>query len=297
LIESGSDGRVDLGAVAGAVRHYAAAGVHGVYTADTASEFYAFEFDEWNDLATHFRTVARDHALPAGIGCTWTNQAGSLRRIARARELGYENIHLSQPYWIRLNEEAQRIFWRAVAETADGLPIIVYAGSQGQFLLNGSTLKRLCDHCPAIVGTKSLGFDAVSTNSMFAECPELAHFVHEQVLVFWMGLGAAGCFSNLAAFSPALALDWFAHIEGKRWQLAFEIQRRVNRFFEDGGVPIRQGGYTLDKSMAELGRVPGATRGQRPPYAAVPDALFDQMRTAARRHLPEFLPGTWRTES
>ncbi len=291
LIESGDGGRVDLGAVSLSVRHFAAAGVHGTYTADTASEFYAMEFDEWEDLAIFFRASARDACLPAGIGCTWTNHTGSLRRIECARELGYDNIHLSQPYWVRLNPAAQETFWRAVGEAAgDTLKVIVYAGSQGQFPLDGESLLRLREYCPAIAGTKTLGFDAVATNSLLARCPDLAHFVHEQVLCGWSGLGAAGCFSNLAGLAPAFAVKWFGHIERGDWPAAFDIQRRVNRFYEEGAVPVRRAGYFLDKAMAVVGGVPGITTRQRPPHAAVPPELLRGLQSAARRHLPELFP-------
>ncbi|MCC5807091.1 MAG: dihydrodipicolinate synthase family protein [Opitutales bacterium] len=288
LIESGEDGRVDLEAVAMSVKHFAESGIHGIYTADTASEFYTMEFEEWEDLAVHFRAAAREAGLPAGIGCTWTNQAGSLKRIERARELGYDNIHLSQPYWVRLNSAAQETFWKAAGEAAgNDLKIIVYAGSQGQFPLDGESLLRLRNYCPAIAGSKSLGFDAVATNSLLARCPDLAHFVHEQVLCAWSALGAVGCFSNLAGLAPAFAVDWFGYIERGEWAAAFEIQRRVNRFYEEGAVPIRRAGYFLDKAMAVIGGVPGLTTRQRPPHASVPADLIDALRAAVRRHLPE----------
>lgn len=127
LIETRPDGRLDLDVVTASTEHFIKAGVHGLYTADTASEFYTMEFDEWNELVTHFRSITRASRIPVGVGCTWTNQAGVLKRIARARELSFDNIHLSQPYWIRLNEPSQRIYWQSVAEVAGDLPIFVYA--------------------------------------------------------------------------------------------------------------------------------------------------------------------------
>ncbi|MBM3853066.1 MAG: dihydrodipicolinate synthase family protein [Verrucomicrobia bacterium] len=281
LIENRTDGRVDLDRITEATRYFAAAGVHGVYTADTASEFYTMEFEEWDELAGHFRQVAAACGKRAGIGCTWTNQAGILRRVARARELHYDNIHLSQPYWFRLNEAAQETYWRAVGEAAEGLPIIVYAGSQGQLPIDGPLLGRLREHCPSIVGTKSPGFDGVATSSLLVHCPEMAHFVNDQV-------GAAGAFSTLVLLCPPLALHWFKLMEEDRWTEAFEIQRRVARFYEQGVGPIRRAGYAIDKAVAHLGRVPGATRGQRPPYRPVPVELYARMEAAARSHLPEF---------
>jgi dihydrodipicolinate synthase/N-acetylneuraminate lyase len=288
LLECDAAGRIDLAAIEAGTRHFAAAGVHGVYTADTASEFYTLEFEEWNELATHFRAVAHACKLPAGIGCTWTNQAGALRRIARARELGYDHIHLSQPYWFKLNDAAQRTFWRAVAEVAGDLPIVVYTGSQGQLPLDGALLRHLRDHCPAIAGTKSAGFDSVATVSLLLACPDLSHLVHETVLCAWVAQGAAGSFSNLVALCPALALRWFGLMAAGQWAEAFAIQVRVNCFYEEGLLPIRRAGYVADKAMFALGRVPGATRTLRPPYPAVPDDLFRGLEAAARRHLPEF---------
>lgn len=118
LIETGTDGRIDLRPLRAVCERFVRAGVDGLYTADTASEFYAMEFEEWNELVTEFRRIARELGAPAGAGCTWTNQAGALRRVARAAELGFDNIHLSQPYWLRLNAPAQREFWRAVQQCA-----------------------------------------------------------------------------------------------------------------------------------------------------------------------------------
>ncbi len=291
LIETTANGRLNLDAVSVAVSHFAAAGVHGVYTADSASEFYALEYDEWNKLATHFRAQAAAVGLSAGVGCTWTNQAGALRRVARARELGFDNIHLSPPYWLPLNREAEETFWRAVDKTASDLPIIVYAGSRGQFNLNGRLLQRIRSFCPAVCGTKSLGFDAVATNSLLTECADMAHFVHEQVYALWAGLGAVGCFSNLAGLCPAIILDLHRAVCCGAWQRAFELQWRINAFYQYGAVPVREAGFMLDKAMATLGAVPGATREMRPPYRAVPNELFEGLQRAARRYLPECFGG------
>lgn len=288
LLECTPDDRLDLEGITASARHFAAASVHGIYTGDTASEFYTLEYPEWNELATHVRAVAREHGIRVGVGCTWTNQKGVLQRIARARELGFDNIHLSQPYWIKLNEPAQRTYWRAVAAVAGDLPIIVYAGSQGQFPLDGNILSRLREWCPAIAGTKFSGFDAVATNSLLVRHPDLCHFVHEQVLCSWMALGAAGCFSNLVGLCPGLTMRWFDLISRAEWARAFEIQVRVNRFYEEGVVPIRRAGYVLDKAMLQLGGVPGVTRTQRAPYMPLPDDLYHGLQAAARKHLPEF---------
>lgn len=287
VIQTHAGGGIEHDAVESATRFYAQAGVHGVYTADTASEFYTMEYDEWDELATHFREVTLALNVPAGIGCTWTNQKGALRRVARALKLGFQNIHLSEPYWIRLNEDAQRTFWTAVSERAGSLPIIIYAGSQGQLPLDGHVVQRIRGYCPGIAGTKTTGFDALATNSLIALSPDLSHFVHETVLSPWVALGAAGCPSSLAALSPSFMIRWFDSLETGDWQTCFEIQRRVNLFYEEAAIPIRKKGYVIDKALAELGGCSGITRHLRPPYPSLPDELFSILERSARKHLPE----------
>jgi len=288
LIETGANGRIDLACLERATAFYAQAAVHGVYTADTASEFYCLEFDEWNDLATEFRRVTQAFQIPAGIGCTWTNQAGVLRRLARARELKFNCVHLSQPYWLLLNDEAQQVFWSAVGnEGGPQLPIIVYSGGQAQFPIDGPAIQRLRQYCPTIAGTKTPGFDAVATNSLLCACDDLVHLVHETVLAPSVALGAAGCPSALASISPAFMVRWFALLDSGNWAEAFEIQRRVNRFYDEAIVPLRARGYIVDKALAQLGGYPAMSRHPRPPYAAVPEESFRLLRAKAQLYLPD----------
>jgi dihydrodipicolinate synthase/N-acetylneuraminate lyase len=169
--------------------------------------------------------------------------------------------------------------------------VIVYAGSQGQFPLDGATLERLRGWCPAIVGTKTTGFDAVATTSLLVRHADLAHFVHEQVLTGWVGVGAAGAFSNLALLDPAFTVGWYRLMTAGRWTDAFGVQRRVLAFYEQGVVPVRQAGFTVDKALAELGGHPGMGRALRAPYGAVPDTLMAGMRRAADVLLADGVPG------
>ncbi|MCB1103730.1 MAG: dihydrodipicolinate synthase family protein, partial [Cephaloticoccus sp.] len=174
------------------------------------------------------------------------------------------------------------------AGVAGDLPIFVYAGSQGQFPLDAALVKRLREWCPAIAGIKSAGFDPVVANGLLIHHPDLAHFVHEQVLCGLVAMGASGCFSALVGLCPALVMKWHGMIERGEWEEAFAIQRRVNRFYDEGVQPVRRAGYVVDKALSELGGVPGATRKLRAPYAPLPDELREILRTAADRHLPEY---------
>ncbi len=136
------------------------------------------EYEEWSDLATAFRSLCAESGIPAGIGCTWTNQAGALRRVGRAVELGYHNIHLSQPYWLRMNDAARKEFWSAVSEHAgSAIRIVVYSGSHTQLPLGGNVMMRLRGYCPAIAGTKYKGFDSLPVNRLLSQSTGLLHLV------------------------------------------------------------------------------------------------------------------------
>src|SRR5262245_13439416 len=63
LIET-RHGSIDFNVLASTVRHFTEAGVHGLYTGDTASEFYTMEYEEWNNLATVFRALCAEAGLP-----------------------------------------------------------------------------------------------------------------------------------------------------------------------------------------------------------------------------------------
>jgi dihydrodipicolinate synthase/N-acetylneuraminate lyase len=141
------------------------------------------------------------------------------------------------------------------------------------------------------VGTKTTGFDAVATTSLQVRHPDLAHFVHEQVLVGWVGVGAAGAFSNLALLDAAFAVGWYRLMAEGRWADAFAVQRSVLSFYERGVVPVRQAGFSVDKALAELGGHPGLTRSLRAPYGAVPDALMAGLHRAAETLLADGVPG------
>ncbi len=81
------------------------AGMPGVYTRGTTGEFYAMEFDEFQEIAR--ATIEQCHAFatPAMIGCTSTYTRGAVRRAEFAAEMGADAIQLALPYWLAIANE------------------------------------------------------------------------------------------------------------------------------------------------------------------------------------------------
>jgi 4-hydroxy-tetrahydrodipicolinate synthase len=260
---------------------------HGLYTLDTASEFHTMEFEEWEFVARRFVAACRRRRprLPLGLGCTWTHQAGALRRVATARDLGVEVIHLSAPYWVPLDEDGLLTFLEAVQREAGHLGVVLYAPPWGKLRLTAATYARAVEVAPCVIGSKTLGTDR---ELLAAPSPAAghSHFVHESNLVAGCAAGATGNYSSLAGISMPFMLDWWRSIE-RAEPRAEAIRRRVDAFYVEAVEPLRERGIlagAVDKAMAQIGGMVGSRR-LRPPYPSCPDDLFENMRAAATRLL------------
>lgn len=262
-------------------------GPHGLYTLDTASEFHTMEFEEWDFVARRFVASCRrlQPRLPLGLGCTWTHQAGALRRVAVARDLGVEIIHLSAPYWVPLDEDGLLVFLEAVQREAGHLGVVLYAPPWGKLPLTAALYARAVDVAPCVIGSKTLGTD----RGLLAAPSRAAghsHFVHESNLVAGFAAGASGNYSALAGISMPFMLDWWRLIEQSDPR-ADVIRHRVDAFYAEAVEPLRKRGIlagAVDKAMAQIGGMVGSRR-LRPPYPSCPDDLFENMTAAAQRLL------------
>lgn len=262
-------------------------GPHGLYTLDTASEFHTMEFEEWDFVARRFVASCRriQPRLPLGLGCTWTHQAGALRRVAVARDLGVEIIHLSAPYWVPLDEDGLLAFLEAVQREAGHLGVVLYAPPWGKLPLTAALYTRAVEVAPCVIGSKTVGTD----RDLLAAPSRAAghsHFVHESNLVPGFAAGAAGNYSALAGISMPFMLDWWRLIE-RSDPRADVIRRRVDAFYAEAVEPLRARGIlagAVDKAMAQIGGMVGSRR-LRPPYPSCPDDLFENMRACAKRLL------------
>ena len=267
------------------LRHVAEQEPHGLYTLDTASEFYTLEFAEWEAISHRFvRGCERlGVTLPIGLGCTWTNQPGALERVRAARDLGVQTIHLSPPYWLPLNDDALCGFYAAVNEVAGHLGVIIYAPPWSGVHLTADLYRRLVNEAPCIIGTKGPATDHALLNAIEGH----SHFAQEQRIVQASKHGAIGCYSALAGVSIPFMKAWWDMIERDDHAAAAQRDEAVQRFYAQGVQPVRDRGIlagAIDKAMARIGGQIGS-RALRPPYPAVPDDLFDQMETAARTHI------------
>lgn len=258
---------------------------HGLYTLDTASEFYTLEFADWRSLAHRFVDGCRRYGakMPIGLGCTWTHQEGALARIGEARDLGVQVIHLAPPYWLPLNDDGLVRFFAEVNRHAGHLGVVIYCPPWGKMTLTAALYRRLIAEAPCIIGTKTLGNDP----ELLQATEGHSHFVAEQSLLKAGRLGASGCYSALAGVSMKFMKDWWDEIERGDWVAVEARDKRVQQYYREGVQPIRDAGIlagAIDKSKAQIGGEVGS-RLLRPPYPSVPDDLFAQLRRAAEKYI------------
>lgn len=289
LLPWDAQGRLDGRSCDANLDRLIAAGLGGLYTLDTSSEFYTLEFDAWRAIARRFvkRCRAAKVGFPIGLGCTWTNQEGALRRVREARDLGVEVIHLSPPYWLPLPREGLIRFYSEVNACAGHLGVIIYAPNWGKIGLTAEFYRVLVAAAPCIVGTKSDSGSGLLELRIGGQLQ--SHFVHEQQLVVAARAGASGCYSALAGVGMEYVKEWWAMMEEGRWGEANARNAQVQKFYAEAVQPLRDRGIiagAIDKAMAQVGGFAGS-RQLRPPYLSVPDKLYAAMENAARRYLPE----------
>ena len=76
------------------------AGVPGIYTGGTTGEFYAMEFDEFQQITRATVEECKRWHTPVMIGVTSTYTLGAQRRAAYAEGLGADAVQLAMPYWM-----------------------------------------------------------------------------------------------------------------------------------------------------------------------------------------------------
>lgn len=200
--------------------------VHGIYTPDSASEFYELEFDEFCRLVDIVLDVV-DDTKPVQIGCHWTNAAGAVRRAEYASARGADAIRVTFPYWEELTVEEGIRFLDQIATTSHPVPVVHYGTSSASPIFDAAAYERLVEAVPGVIGTKLDYHDPIRMTEIVDHVPELSHFVSEYVFTEGLAAGAQGSYSWLATSNPDLAVEWYeACLEGD-WTRSVDIQRAV----------------------------------------------------------------------
>ncbi|MFD1547871.1 dihydrodipicolinate synthase family protein [Nonomuraea guangzhouensis] len=284
------DDSIDFARLADELDRLAAVGLDGVYAHGTAGEFHALtdeEYQQVNELLAE-----RCAGLPYQIGASHMSVTTCLRRVELAREFRPGAIQVILPDWAPPSPAEVVTFLERVAEVADPVPLVLYNPPHAKTRLTPADFGLLAARIPALVGVKVAGGDAGWYRQMRTEAADLPVFVAGHTLATGMELGAAGSYSNIAAFSPTGAMAW-QHLMRTDPVAAREVERRIGLFFAEHIQPLAAEGYAnpaLDKFLAYVGGWADIGTRVRWPYRSVDEHHAERLRPIARTALPELFP-------
>jgi 4-hydroxy-tetrahydrodipicolinate synthase len=163
------DGALDLGAAAELARWLASHGSDGLVLSGSTGESSVLTDQEKVDL---WRTVAEAVTIPVVAGTGSNDTAHSIDMTRRATECGIDGVLLVTPYYNRPSQAGIFEHFRATAEAAGNLPVMLYdiPGRSGRRIAT-STMLRLAREVPTIVALKDAAGDAPTTAHLAAQVP------------------------------------------------------------------------------------------------------------------------------
>ena len=286
------DEAIDFGLLREELAVLTGAGLDGIYTNGTASEFHCLEEDEYDRITEVVAQACRQAGVPCQLGASQMSGQASLRRIRVAAACDPAAIQVILPDWCPLSADEVLATIDRMAREAGGVPLVLYNPPHAKTRLTPAMFGCLAAEFPPLIGVKVAGGDAAWYGQMRDLAGDLAIFVAGHHLASGLRQGASGSYSNVACMTPRGAVSWYQAMRTDP-VAAQESETRLNTFLAAHVFPLQAAGYgnaALDKALAATGGwAPIGTR-LRWPYRPVPAPAVDTLRQAARDELPEFFP-------
>lgn len=191
-----ADGSVDLDLAAGLAVHLVEHGSDGLVLCGTTGESPTLSWQEQHEIFAAVKgAVGSRAALLAGSGSNCTAEAVEATR--EAASLGADGALVVVPYYNKPPQDGLEAHFRAVAQAAPGLPLMLYniPGRTGTSLAPETTA-RLLD-CPNVVSFKAASGTTEEVSALRALCGDrLAIYSGDDALTLPMlAVGAVGVVS------------------------------------------------------------------------------------------------------
>jgi 4-hydroxy-tetrahydrodipicolinate synthase len=268
LVTPFRDGAVDEAAFAVLIERQIAGGSHGVTVCGTSGEPAALSMVERERLIEQAVEVAAGR-IPVLAG-TGTNELSSMLHLTRAAErLGAAAVLTVTPYYVKPSQRGLEDWFLRVAD-ATTLPVIMYdIPGRSAVSLDASTVARIAEQAPNVVGVKEARADLEHVSDVLARCgSDFSVYCGIESLCFPMlALGGAGHVSATANVLPQEVAELADAAFAGDWDRARELHYhllRINQaiFFDTNPVPVKA-------MLAALGHISPEVR---PPLAALDDA-------------------------
>lgn len=291
LLPISTDESIDFARLSQAIDVLIAAGVDGIYSNGTASEFYAQTEAEFDTIQALLAEKCRAAGMSFMIGASQTDPVLQLARIRRAAALRPRAIQVILPDWWPVSNEEARAFLLRASEAAEGTELVLYNPPHAKRVLAPSDI-AVATAGTAVTATKL----SLVGETFYAEArrhlQHLAVFVPGHHLATGVREGvAAGAFSNIACLSPRGAQRW-TDMMASDLDTALEWEGRIRTFITEHILPFAQAGYSnaaLDKLLASIGGWADVGTRLSMPYGSIDAAEVPALRRAAQALIPEIM--------
>jgi 4-hydroxy-tetrahydrodipicolinate synthase len=213
-------------------------GSHGISVTGTSGEPSSLTITERKRvMALAKETIDGRVFFAPGTGST--NHDETMELTKYAEELGADAAMVIVPYYNKPNQEALYQHFKTVADSVT-TPIIIY-NIPGRSAVNMevSTMKRLVEDCPNIIGVKEANKDFEHVNRVLLNCGrDFLLFSGIELLCYPMlAIGGAGFISATANVEPTKVAElynaWVAGDVARAQDLHFELMPLNDVLFKD----------------------------------------------------------------
>ncbi|MEH2922016.1 dihydrodipicolinate synthase family protein [Samsonia erythrinae] len=229
------DGQVDKPVLAQLTEHLIQCGVHGVVPLGSTGEFAYLSASQRLDVVkTVIETTAGRVPVIAGVASTTIQDA--VEQTRRYIELGADGILAVLEAYFPLNDEGVEHYFRAIAEAAQGKPVVLYTNPQFQRSdLSLPVIERL-SHVENIRYIKDASTNTGRLLSIIertrGRMDVFSASAHIPACV--MLIGGVGWMAGPACIVPKQSIALYEAARTGDWNRAMEIQRplwRINEIF------------------------------------------------------------------
>ncbi|MBN3135397.1 dihydrodipicolinate synthase family protein [Pectobacterium punjabense] len=229
------DGQVDKPVLAQLTEHLIQCGVHGVVPLGSTGEFaYLSAAQRLDVVKTVIETTAGRVPVIAGVASTTIQDA--VEQTKRYVELGADGILAVLEAYFPLNDDGVEQYFRAIAEAAQGKPVVLYTNPQFQRSdLSLPVIERL-SHVSNILYIKDASTNTGRLLSIIertrGRMEVFSASAHIPACV--MLIGGVGWMAGPACIVPKQSLALYEAARAGDWNRAMELQRplwRINEIF------------------------------------------------------------------
>ena len=216
------------------IDHVIDGGVHGLFILGSQGESYALTLEEKKQVITE-SIAASSGRVPVYVGTGMITTAQSIQITKAAKDLGAAAVSVLTPYFITPSQEELIDHYKAIAEAAGDMPVLLYNNPKRTALnIDVETVAALAK-LPNVVGMKDSSADLIQTMKYIDATRDMGFSVlvgNDASIFATLLSGGKGAVAATANVAPAIIVGIYNAINAGNLDEARELQYRL--------FPIRQ---------------------------------------------------------